>query len=283
VARQKIHGASRYEPKSKVTDQSYKNQAKRQSEPDPYRSLTNSQEAKRQKRIRENHPSGESGNQKRVADWTKPHCDTCGQPNHITAKCFADYPPAHPDRNIENNIAFELSTNGLQWIANDNGPFCNKNFLLSGKARVPPVIATTEQPRQQSKLLTTMLTTVLDKVILNKTDQSDYLSIFITLPSSQIMRLEEEGEAEEVEEIRSPGVQMDEAEVAGEDRILAQALLDTGCLVGDCMSQEIVDRLNASHLIVNIKTTICSGFDNNCSSDFSSLLKSNFSARKHNF
>ena len=109
-------------------------------------------------------------------------------------------------------------------------------------------------------------------MILDKKDQSDYLSIFITLPSSQIMRLEEEGEAEEVEEVRSPGVHMDEAEVAGEDRILAQALLDTGCLVGDCMSQEIVDRLNASHLIVNIKTTICSGFDNNCSSDFPSLL-----------
>jgi hypothetical protein len=45
--------------------------------------------------------------------------------------------------------------------------------------------------------------------------------------------------------------------------------------VGDCISQEIVDKLNAAHLVVNIKTTICSGFNNNCSSDFPSLLIKN--------
>ena len=42
-----------------------------------------------------------------------------------------------------------------------------------------------------------------------------------------------------------------------------KALLDSGCLVGDCMSQ---------HLVVNIYTTICSGFDNHCSNTFPSLL-----------
>jgi transposase InsO family protein len=68
------------------------------------------------------------------------------------------------------------------------------------------------------------------------------------------------------------GVHMDVAPDAGEDNFLVQALLDTGCLVGDCMSQEIVNKLNASHLIVNINTTVCSGFDNTCSSDFPSLL-----------
>jgi hypothetical protein len=59
---------------------------------------------------------------------------------------------------------------------------------------------------------------------------------------------------------------------AVQDKLLVQALLDTGCLVGDCMSQEIVDKLNASHLVVNINATICSGFNNQCSSDFPSLL-----------
>jgi hypothetical protein len=38
------------------------------------------------------------------------------------------------------------------------------------------------------------------------------------------------------------------------------------------MSQEILDKLNASHLVVNINATICSGFNNQCSSDFPSLL-----------
>jgi hypothetical protein len=84
--------------------------------------------------------------------------------------------------------------------------------------------------------------------------------------------VEEEGEAEGTEEaVLSPGVEMDVA--AGEavqDTLLVYALLDTGCLVGDYMCQ--VDKLNASHLVVNINATICSGFNNQCSSDFPSLL-----------
>jgi hypothetical protein len=38
------------------------------------------------------------------------------------------------------------------------------------------------------------------------------------------------------------------------------------------MSQEMVDKLIASHLVVNINATICSGFNNQCSSDFPLLL-----------
>jgi hypothetical protein len=83
-----------------------------------------------------------------------------------------------------------------------------------------------------------MLTTVIDKMKLNKTSHSNYLSIFITLPQRQTTLLEEEGEVEIVEEVRSPGVRMDEAGGAEEDNILVQALLDTGCLVGDCMSRD---------------------------------------------
>jgi hypothetical protein len=29
----------------------------------------------------------------------------------------------------------------------------------------------------------------------------------------------------------------------------SRALLDTGCLVGDCISKQVVDSLNASHLL----------------------------------
>jgi hypothetical protein len=32
-----------------------------------------------------------------------------------------------------------------------------------------------------------------------------------------------------------------------------RALLDTGCLVGDCISKSIVDSLSASHLLFNEK------------------------------
>jgi hypothetical protein len=67
------------------------------------------------------------------------------------------------------------------------------------------------------------------------------------------------------EEVRSPAVhKMDVDGDEAVDKVHVQALIDTGCLVGDCMSQKIVDSLRASHLIVNIKTTSSSSFDNQC-------------------
>ncbi len=70
--------------------------------------------------------------------------------------------------------------------------------------------------QQHSKLLTTMLTSVIDEIKLNKTDQSDYLSVFINLPPTLMNLVEEEGEAEAMEEeVLSPGVKMNVA--AGED------------------------------------------------------------------
>ena len=50
-----------------------------------------------------------------------------------------------------------------------------------------------------------------------------------------------------------------------------QALLDTGCLVGDCISQNVVDTLDASHLLYDVNTTICSGFNNECENKFKFL------------
>jgi hypothetical protein len=38
------------------------------------------------------------------------------------------------------------------------------------------------------------------------------------------------------------------------------------------MSQEMVYKLKASHLVVNTNTTICSGFNNDCSENFPALL-----------
>jgi hypothetical protein len=55
---------------------------------------------------------------------------------------------------------------------------------------------------------------------------------------------------------------------AGED---IRALLDTGCLVGDCISKKVVDSLNASDLLFDVATTICSGFNNQCKNKFQAL------------
>jgi predicted aspartyl protease len=47
-----------------------------------------------------------------------------------------------------------------------------------------------------------------------------------------------------------------------------RALLDTGYLVGDCISKRVVDKLNASDLLFNVSTTIYSGFNNQCKNNF---------------
>jgi hypothetical protein len=51
----------------------------------------------------------------------------------------------------------------------------------------------------------------------------------------------------------------------------AQALLDSGCLIGVGMLQKIVNKLNATHLTVYTNNTICSGFNNECSGNFPTL------------
>jgi hypothetical protein len=53
--------------------------------------------------------------------------------------------------------------------------------------------------------------------------------------------------------------------IAGKD---IRALLDTGCLVGDCISKQVDDSLNVSHLLFDVTTTICSGFNNQCQDKF---------------
>jgi hypothetical protein len=56
--------------------------------------------------------------------------------------------------------------------------------------------------------------------------------------------------------------------IAGKD---IRALLDTGCIVGDFISKRVVDSLNASDLLFDVATTICSGFNNQCKNRFQTL------------
>ena len=101
------------------------------------------------------------------------------------------------------------------------------------------------------------------------TETNDFLNVYISLPISQ-MDLETEKGKETRERKR---IKISSPETDRGLRISALALLDTGCLVGDCISKEIVSKLNAQHLVVyNSNTVICSGFDNNCSDKFPTLI-----------
>ena len=80
----------------------------------------------------------------------------------------------------------------------------------------------------------------------------------------------------EVTRIRAEEDPKAEAEGAPTPTIIKEtkkvtALLDTGCLVGDCISEESINSLNTSNYLFDTNTTICSGFDNTCETKFKSL------------
>jgi hypothetical protein len=81
--------------------------------------------------------------------------------------------------------------------------------------------------------------------------------------------------AKELEEMELKTPTIKEA-TTGHHASELRALLDTGCLVGDTISQKIVDNLDASHLLYDVNTTICSGFNNQCNNKFQ-WLKINIS------
>ena len=207
-------------------------------------------------------------------NWEESRCDVCGRSGHIRDACYLNSGPnPHKDRNQE-YTNFHKSAKGKQWIANTaHGPYCNAKWFLDGTPREVP-----KQDKPTSKFIA-ILCSIADRLNSNKPTNSDFLPVFVSLPTHQALVAQEEeaGAMEVAEEILSPVVKTAEEGVgavaaAAAPTKLVQALLDTGCLVGDCISQQIVDSLNAHHLVVNIKTTICSGYDNQCSDNHPSLL-----------
>jgi hypothetical protein len=103
--------------------------------------------------------------------------------------------------------------------------------------------------------------------------------LFVTItPYRKDLDLQEAEVIDQTEDNQEDGMEVQEVEeaveslhavpIAGES---IRALLDTGCLVGDCISKSIVDSLNASHLLFNVSTTIYSGFNNQCQNNFQAL------------
>jgi hypothetical protein len=88
-------------------------------------------------------------------------------------------------------------------------------------------------------------------------NNSDFLTMTISLPTFQTAQPVEEGG---VAETRKRPRATDKDKTGGisnnANSLIIQALLDSGCLIGDCISQEIVNKLNANHLIVHTNTTI---------------------------
>jgi hypothetical protein len=113
---------------------------------------------------------------------------------------------------------------------------------------------------------------------LNNFSLSDFLFVTIT-PYRKDLDLTEAEVIDQTEDNQEVDMEVQEVEeevdslsavpmVVGKS---IRALLDTGCLVEDCISKRVVDKLNASDLLLNVSTTICSGFNNQCKNNFQAL------------
>jgi hypothetical protein len=112
---------------------------------------------------------------------------------------------------------------------------------------------------------------------LNNSSLTDFLFVTITpyrkdldLTEAEVIDQAEDNQEVfmEVQEVEEAAESLNAVSIAGKS---IGALLDTGCLVGDCISKEIVDSLNASDLLFNVSITICSGFNNQYKNNFQVL------------
>jgi hypothetical protein len=124
-----------------------------------------------------------------------------------------------------------------------------------------------------------LLTTITQDVLnvkspsLDYKNSSDFLTMTISLPTFQTAQPMEQGGLARTRKRPRATEESKNGRISKNANIFTvQALLGSGCLIGDCISQEIVNKLNAKHLIVHTNTTICSGFNNECNDNFPSLI-----------
>ena len=204
----------------------------------------------------------------------KNNCGRCGSWNHKKEKCDNK----NPDCN-EDGGDFKSSTKGRQWWENKKiGPFVHRSLNLLGQpygGREPA-----EEQHNKCEYSQMFLTSITQDVLnlkspkLDYKNNSDFLTMTISLPLFQTAQPVEEGGIAGTRKRPRATQETKTGRTTGnsKDNFPVQVLLDSGCLIGDCISQEVVNKLNARHLIVHTNTTICSGFNNECNDNFPSLI-----------
>ena len=293
--REKIRGD--FEGANRYTNQMHSNNTNNNNNNDNGADINFAQNERQRFENRPNH--NKSNN-----NYNKPNpCYICGRNTHPTRGCPL---VEHPDRNQEIGIPFKDSTQGRLWKSNDNGgPYglLHNNLRLDGTPyhRAGDQNGTpyhragdqNQQRREEGKPPSiTLLASKVNSIIPSPVKtHSDFLTVVITLlhPEAIARGTEEilrEGEMDVVEEVTKAVAEVTqiraeedtkaEAAVASTPNTITEtkevtALLDTGCLVGDCISQESINSLNAFNYLFDTNTTICSGFDNTCETKFKSL------------
>jgi hypothetical protein len=228
-----------------------------------HRDTDSSQSASQQKRQKR----GDNYSNKNIS--TKDSCWSCGVQGHLNGVCSRRSPF---DSNRE-NVPFLQSAIGKRYAAQ----FRNKPYLTNARLDEPIVAPTPYTGTGKRNYLYNSNKTYLSYQhiksyvsSLSNSSLTDFLLVTMTpyrkdlnLQEAEVIgQIEYNQEVEmEVQEVEEAVESLHAVPIAGKS---IRALLDTRCLVGDCISKSIVDSLNASHLLFNVSTTICSGFNNQC-------------------
>jgi hypothetical protein len=160
---------------------------------------------------------------------------------------------------------------GKRWASKfPTTPVCNSTRRLDGPLIAPNPTAGT------SKRISFSYDSAKSSISsLNKSSLFDFLLVTISLFRKDLLLTEAEvvDQIEEVQEVEMEVQGVEEVDslhagptvAAGKD---TRELLDTGCLVGDCISKKVVDSLNASDLLFDVATTIYSGLITNVKINF---------------
>jgi hypothetical protein len=173
-------------------------------------------------------------------------CWRCGVMGHYASKC--DLERDAPGTNSEECL-WRNSTMGRAWKAAGYNCFTHNVPIPSPSQGSSAPAASTNSGSRRSKCKYNSVSTIKS----GSHSSTDFLTVTVSLKSQM--------ERQPAEEANRVGVVAEEGV-----KISASALLDTGSLAGNFLSDRIVTLLNASSYIYHSKTdiSVCSGLDSTC-------------------
>ena len=202
-------------------------------------------------------PSRSAAAQDKTSDKSSV-CDCCGRPGHVRADCRN---ASNPDCN-QSDLPWSESTVGKQMKAMGKSKFTIATRPASStQDRGKSASNKDSWKKKQSKLLSTTL------AALSIPRNPEFLTVLLSLP------FQTRSQATAPTECSQRGkrilTEMEEKEEATRlipPEVEANALLDTGSLAGDFISDQMVKKLGASNFVTlaEHKLRVCSGLNNNC-------------------
>lgn len=181
-------------------------------------------------------------------------CTGCGKSGHLAATCHLK---THPDFNPSTK-AWKLSTQGVSWLSRGQ-QLLPTRLTLSGTAFEPPPHPSSLSDKNSGSSSSSSTTASSAKGMITTSSMVVQNDIAFTLSSlhhhtsSNLLSCTLFVSSQEQNSLQA------------REGHKVNALLDTGSLAGDFISQQLVDRLSVSSDIISSSVkSVCSGLNNNC-------------------